>query len=98
MAKRKNPAAQALGRLGGSKNTEAQNRARRRNARKGGRPHEYRMEQHPNGYVLYRREEPVRQLSTAALLFLAKWIRENKPRQAIAAFTGRLLRLERKER
>jgi hypothetical protein len=34
----KNPAAVALGRLGGSKNTEAQNEARRINGRKGGKP------------------------------------------------------------
>ena len=35
---RKNPAAVALGRKGGQANTEAQNAARRRNGRKGGRP------------------------------------------------------------
>jgi hypothetical protein len=34
----KNPAAVALGRLGGSKNTGAQNAARRINGRKGGKP------------------------------------------------------------
>lgn len=34
----KNPAAQALGRLGGQANTKAQNRARKANAQKGGRP------------------------------------------------------------
>lgn len=34
----KNPAAQALGRLGGAKNTPAQQRARKRNAQKAGRP------------------------------------------------------------
>ena len=36
--KKKNPAAQALGRLGGSANTPAQIEAKRRNARFGGRP------------------------------------------------------------
>jgi hypothetical protein len=34
----KNPAAQALGRLGGSANTKAQHRARKANAQKAGRP------------------------------------------------------------
>jgi hypothetical protein len=34
----KNPAAVALGRLGGSANTKAQNAARAKNAKKGGRP------------------------------------------------------------
>lgn len=34
----KNPHAQALGRLGGSKNTPSQNKARKANARKGGWP------------------------------------------------------------
>jgi hypothetical protein len=34
----KNPAAVALGRLGGSKATRAQKEAARRNGRKGGRP------------------------------------------------------------
>jgi hypothetical protein len=34
----KNPAAQALGRLGGSKNTAAQIRARAANAKRAGRP------------------------------------------------------------
>lgn len=33
-----NPHAAALGRLGGSKNTPAQNAARAKNGRKGGRP------------------------------------------------------------
>jgi hypothetical protein len=35
---KKNPAAQALGRLGGMANTKAQNRARKRNAKFAGRP------------------------------------------------------------
>jgi hypothetical protein len=34
----KNPAAVALGKLGGSANTEKQNAARRKNGRNGGRP------------------------------------------------------------
>lgn len=34
----KNPAAQALGRLGGSAGTKAQNKARKQNAKLGGRP------------------------------------------------------------
>lgn len=34
----KNPAAQALGRLGGAANTPAQNKARRKNAQHAGRP------------------------------------------------------------
>lgn len=34
----KNPAAVALGKLGGSANTVAQNQARRKNGKKGGRP------------------------------------------------------------
>jgi hypothetical protein len=34
----KNPAAVALGRLGGSANTKAQNEARKKNGRLGGRP------------------------------------------------------------
>ena len=38
MKPRKNPHAVALGRLGGSKATEAQKAAARRNGRKGGRP------------------------------------------------------------
>lgn len=36
--KRKNPAAVALGRLGGKAKTEAQAAARRENGKKGGRP------------------------------------------------------------
>lgn len=39
----KHPAAVALGRLGGRRNTEAQQAARRRNARRGGRPPTYRL-------------------------------------------------------
>jgi hypothetical protein len=35
---KKNPAAQALGRLGGAAGTKAQNRARRENAQLAGRP------------------------------------------------------------
>jgi len=35
---KKNPAAQALGRLGGQANTKAQNRARKQNAQQAGRP------------------------------------------------------------
>ena len=38
MKPRKNPAAVALGSLGGKANTEAQNAARRENGKKGGRP------------------------------------------------------------
>ena len=38
MSKRKNPAAVALGSLGGKATTEAQNAARRKNGKKGGRP------------------------------------------------------------
>ena len=38
MKPRKNPAAVALGRKGGKANTEAQNRARAENGKKGGRP------------------------------------------------------------
>jgi hypothetical protein len=38
MAPKKNPAAVALGRLGGSKATEAQKAASRRNGARGGRP------------------------------------------------------------
>jgi hypothetical protein len=34
----KNPAAQALGRLGGTRNTEAQKKARLKNAKRAGRP------------------------------------------------------------
>ena len=38
MVEKKNKAAQALGRLGGSANTRAQQRARKRNAQLAGRP------------------------------------------------------------
>ena len=38
MTPRKNTAAVALGSLGGKANTEAQNRARAENSKKGGRP------------------------------------------------------------
>src|SRR5262245_49342942 len=47
---KKNPAAQALGRLGGSANTAAQNRARKLNAQHAGRP----------GRVCNKCGEPVR--------------------------------------
>lgn len=43
MSKTKNKAAVALGKLGGKKNTPAQNAARAKNGKKGGRPKKHKQ-------------------------------------------------------
>lgn len=89
MTKRKNPAAQALGRIGGSRNTPAQQAARRKNAKKGGRPFDYRIvdDARSSSLTVWRRVDnewrPLETFTPGALIQLASYLRATKPRMQV---------------
>lgn len=94
MAKRKNRAAQELGRKGGKANTLAQMEARRRNAVKGGRPQLYDIQHHGTPtrgtLIVHRRGDDdawhaCQTLSPAMLNQVAKWLRENLRRAQVVS-------------
>lgn len=77
----KNRAAQSLGRRGGSRNTPAQQIARRANALKGGRPADFLVLDNGKGALTlqHRDGQPVTHLSTKAVLFVTRWLNQHKP-------------------
>jgi hypothetical protein len=101
MSKRKNPAAVALGRKGGSKNTPAQQAWRTGRKPGAGRKPTYRVQQTGTaqaGTLVLNRRTPtpfgvidwrhVDAFTPAMLLYLAKWVRATLPNVSIVSIDG----------
>jgi len=102
--KKKNPAAQEIGRLGGLKNSPAQQAARARKGRPGGRPPEYRIEERGPAVAVHHKDRrtadgwrQMHRLTPRALDVLAEWMRAHKPGAAVSWFEDGVAYFEDKE-
>jgi hypothetical protein len=93
---RKNPHAVALGTKGGQARTPKKIAAARVNARKAGRKPKWRIEELDDDLYLRRRVssplsadewEPVTTFTPAALVYVATWLREHRPKTQVTAIS-----------